>query len=156
MVMKWQKNSAWSLHGPSACLLQVNLTAVSVSQTCTAVTEIKPIFMNCQALKLFVGECIIPQQPVFVAREFEKNILPRMSFGVWISWTTGSLKNEQIHAHSFEAWTKLNLCYGAQALLMQHFSFKGGWKPLCYKIHLFPLSLTLGQMPVAGWHVDTS
>lgn len=57
---------------PSACLLQVSLTAVSVSQTCTDVTEIKPIFMNCQALKLFVGECIIPQQPVFVAGEFGK------------------------------------------------------------------------------------
>lgn len=64
----------------------------SVSHTCTAVTEIRPIFVNCQALKLIVGECIIPQQPVFVVREFEKNILSRMSFGVWCSLDYWELK----------------------------------------------------------------
>lgn len=47
-----------------------------------------------------------------------------MSFGVWIPWTTEWFNNEQIHAHSFEPQANLNLCYGAQALLMQHFSFK--------------------------------
>lgn len=80
--------------------------------------------MNCQALKLVVGECIIPQQPVFVVREFEKKYHLGMSFGVWIPWTTEWLKNEQIHAPSFEPWTNLDLCCGAQALLMQHFFFK--------------------------------
>lgn len=65
----------------------------SVTQTCTAVTEIRPIFMNCQALKLVIGECIIPQQPVFVVREFEKKILSRMGFVVWIPWPTTKWTN---------------------------------------------------------------
>lgn len=79
-----------------------------------------------------------------------------MSFGDWIPWTTEWLKHEQIHAHSFEPQMNLNLCCGAQALLMQHFSFKWWLKAPVLQICLSPLSLILRGMPMAEWHVDLS
>lgn len=49
------------------------------------------------------------------------------------------------HAHSFEPRSNLNLCYGAQALLMQHFSFEEWLKAPVLQMHLSPLSLILRQ-----------